>query len=62
MIICIILSPNPRGKNLTHSHNNPGTKEYKSSKVCIIKILLDSGASINHTKICPIQMSQNAHQ
>ena len=42
----IILPPNSRGKNSTNSQNNPGTKDKnKNSKVCTIKILLDSGAS-----------------
>ena len=42
----VILPLNPRGKNLTNSQINPGTlDENKNSKVCAIRILLDSGAS-----------------
>ena len=40
------LSSNPRGKKLTNSQINLGTSdENKNSKVCTIKLLLDSGAS-----------------
>ena len=40
-----MLYPNSHGKNSTNSQINPGTKdENKNSKVCIIKISLDSGA------------------
>ena len=47
IIFGINLSPNPCGKNLTNSQINPWTaKENKNSKVCNIKILLDSGASV----------------
>ena len=42
----VILPPNPRGKISTNSQINPGTSdENKNSKVCTIKIILDSGAS-----------------
>ena len=38
---------NPRGKNWTNYQNHKGTlDENKNSKVCIGKILLDSGASV----------------
>ena len=42
----VILPANPRGKNTTTSQINPGTSdENNNSKVCTIKILLDSTAS-----------------
>ena len=42
----LILPPSPCGKISTNSQNNLlSTKENENSKVCTIKILLDSGAS-----------------
>ena len=42
----VILPQNPRGKNSTNSQINPATSDdNRNSKVCTIKILLDSGAS-----------------
>ena len=42
----IISSPNPRGKKSANSQINPATTdENKNSKVCTLKLLLDSGAS-----------------
>ena len=65
MTFAIIISPNPRGKNSTNSHINPGTTdENQNSKVSTIKISLDSGASAslvrkavlhNHNKILKIR-------
>ena len=44
----IILSLNPRGKNSINSQIYLGTTyKNKSLKVCTIKILLDSGASVS---------------
>ena len=41
-----MLPPNLRGKNSTNSQIIPGTlDENKNSKVCTIKMLLDSGTS-----------------
>ena len=43
----VISPPNIHGKNSTSSPNNPVTlSENQNSKVCIIYILLDSGASL----------------
>ena len=42
----VILTLNPRGKNATNSHTKARTmNKNKNSKVCTIKILLDSHAS-----------------
>ena len=46
LLFGVILPPNPRNKKSTNSQYNPGISDLnKYSKVCIIKILLDSGAS-----------------
>ena len=47
IIFGVILPPNLRGKNSTNSQINLGTlDENKNSKVCTIKISLNSGASV----------------
>ena len=56
----VMLPPNPRGKNSTNSQNNSGTSdENTNSKVCTIKILLDSGAS---TSIVRKDVLQECHK
>ena len=52
IIFGVILPPNPRGKNSTHSQINPGTlDENINSKVCTIKILLESGANVSIVRL-----------
>ena len=52
-----ILLPNPRDKNLTNSHINPGTTDKnKYSKVRATKILLDS--VVNTSIICKDELNE----